>query len=555
MHRRFLAVALGALVLVYGAAVVGERAAFAGQVLPGVRLPGVKVAGLGQDSARHAIAAQARWLERRPLALVAAGRRERLHPGSVGLRVNDEATTRAVLAAGRDGNPLDQAVGPVRRRLDPVQVSWRLSYDARRLDRLLAGLAEDVDEAPRNGDLRFAGARVERVPPRPGILLDRAASRRLIAAALGDRPSGPLELPVRRTEPPVNQPDVNAAAAAAQRLLAAPPRVKAGTTTLTLPPERLATALRAQPRGSALVLAIDPGALRAAFGRPLAKLERPPRDARFALGPMVRIVPDRAGRVLDAEGVARQILSGRRPVTATFRQAQAEVTAARLRRLGIKEQVSTFTTPFPRGEPRVKNIQRAAAILQDRLIKPGEEFSLNQAIGPRTRRRGFVEAPIILEGEFETGVGGGVSQIATTFFNAIFRGGYKILEFQPHSYWISRYPKGVEATLSIPDPDLRFVNDTGAHILVRTKVRADSVTITLYGDNQGRRVEIETHLSNQRPAGVETVTDPEDVADPHDGFDVEFLRTVTQPGRKPIRERYFHRYDVGNARVLAGGRS
>jgi vancomycin resistance protein YoaR len=226
---------------------------------------------------------------------------------------------------------------------------------------------------------------------------------------------------------------------------------------------------------------------------------------------------------------------------------------AALARLGIREQVSTFTTPFPPGEPRVKNIQRAAAILQDRLIKPGEDFSLNQAIGPRTRRRGFVEAPVILEGEFETGVGGGVSQIGTTFFNTLFRGGYKVLEFQPHSYWISRYPKGVEATLSIPTPDVRFVNDTRAHILVKTKVSADSVTVTFYGDNQGRRVNIETRVSNVRPAGVETVSDPEDVAEPHDGFDVEFFRTVRQPGGKVTRERFFHRYEVGNRKVLANG--
>jgi vancomycin resistance protein YoaR len=555
-----LAAAVAVLVLSLLNAVVVERVLSGGEVLAGVRLDGVEVAGVDAREARRRIAAHARRLERVALELEAGGAVEGVRPRSMALRVDDTATARAVLAAGRTRNPLAQVASLARRRLGSVEVPWRVTYDAAGLDAVVARVAGKVDRPADNGGLRFEGTRVERVQPEAGVRLDRAEARRLVTAALTDR-RGRVRLPLRRAEPSVSPQAVEQAARGAERLLAEPIPVWVGQTTLTLTPEGLATALRAQslpplplprarPGGSTLALAIDPAALRAAFGQPLAALEQPPQDARLDLGPKVRIVRDQPGRILDAERVADQILAGHRPVVGGLRPARAEVTADELAGLGIREQVAAFTTPFPPGEPRVLNIRRAAEILQNQRIEPGEEFSLNQAIGPRTRQRGFVEAPIILRGEFEKGVGGGVSQIGTTFFNAVFRGGYKVLEFQPHTYWISRYPKGVEATLSTPKPDVRFVNDTRAHILVRTRVEAASVTITLYGDNEGRTVDLQVRTSNEKPAGVEQVTDPEDVAAPHDGFDVEFFRTIRQPGRPPVGQRYFHRYQVADAKVL-----
>ena len=96
------------------------------------------------------------------------------------------------------------------------------------------------------------------------------------------------------------------------------------------------------------------------------------------------------------------------------------------------------------------------------IVKPGETVSVNAVIGPRTSKNGFVPAPTIEEGEMVETVGGGISQFATTLYNALFYGGYDIIERQPHTYWFPRYPMGHEATLSYPKPDLIFRNDTEA---------------------------------------------------------------------------------------------
>ena len=109
----------------------------------------------------------------------------------------------------------------------------------------------------------------------------------------------------------------------------------------------------------------------------------------------------------------------------------------------IRELVSQFTTPHACCQPRVTNIQRAASILDGQIIPAGATFSLNTALGERTRARGFVSAPQIGEGGvLEDAVGGGVSQTATTVFNAAFFAGLKIVTHTPHEFWITRYPAG-----------------------------------------------------------------------------------------------------------------
>src|SRR5581483_3083796 len=122
------------------------------------------------------------------------------------------------------------------------------------------------------------------------------------------------------------------------------------------------------------------------------------------------------------------------------------------------------------------------------LIKPGETFSFNKTTGARTAAKGFLEAPVIVDGELTTGLGGGVCQVSTTVFNAAFEAGLPIVERVNHALYISHYPQGRDATVDYPDVDLKFRNDTGHWLLLRTFVGSSSLTVTLYGTPQHRRV-------------------------------------------------------------------
>lgn len=151
----------------------------------------------------------------------------------------------------------------------------------------------------------------------------------------------------------------------------------------------------------------------------------------------------------------------------------------------IREIVSEFTTMHrPDSEddpqPRVTNIQRFADLIRGAIIEPGATFSLNDHVGERTEDKGFVEAGVIYKGVFTEDVGGGVSQFATTFFNAAFFAGLDFLDYQSHSLYISRYPYGREATISWPYVDLVVQNNTPYRMLIWPTYTANSITVAIY---------------------------------------------------------------------------
>src|SRR5579859_2288395 len=156
--------------------------------------------------------------------------------------------------------------------------------------------------------------------------------------------------------------------------------------------------------------------------------------------------------------------------------------------MGVKELVSTYTTEFGGVPNRIHNVQVVSHLIDDTLIAPGATFSFNQTTGDRTAAKGFLEAPVIINGELQTGLGGGVCQVSTTVFNAAFEAGLPITARTNHALYISHYPQGRDATVNYPDVDLRFVNDTGHWLLLRTFVGSSSLTVSLYGTPTARKV-------------------------------------------------------------------
>jgi len=170
---------------------------------------------------------------------------------------------------------------------------------------------------------------------------------------------------------------------------------------------------------------------------------------------------------------------------------------AELESLGIIEEVSTFTTEHACCQNRVKNIQRFADLARGAIIRPGEDFSLNGHVGQRTIEKGFFEDGVIENGHFTKSVGGGISQFATTFFNAAFYAGIEYNTYQSHSVYISRYPRGREATISWRNPDLSVHNNTDYGILVWTSYTDTSITVTFYSTKHVDVVDLPIQVSSQ----------------------------------------------------------
>ena len=171
------------------------------------------------------------------------------------------------------------------------------------------------------------------------------------------------------------------------------------------------------------------------------------------------------------------------------------------------------------------NIGRASELINGTLVLPGETFSLNETVGERTAENGFVKGFIIGGGQFREDFGGGVSQVATTTFNAVFFAGLEDVEHKPHSFYISRYPAGREATVAWPTVDLKFRNDAETGVLMQYIHTPGEITVRFWGTkayDEIRSVSSERYTT--RPD--DEIEDSEECVDqaPVSGFDITVTR-------------------------------
>ena len=245
------------------------------------------------------------------------------------------------------------------------------------------------------------------------------------------------------------------------------------------------------------------------------RVARPPKDATFAVdGTHVSVVPSQPGLQLDALASTNALLKAairpqQRIATLSAVAAPAKFSTQQAKAMRITSVVSSYTTIYGGIPNRIHNVQLVAHLVDDKLIAPGSTFSFNGTTGERNAAKGFLEAPVIVNGEVTTGLGGGVCQVSTTVFNAAFEAGLRITSRTNHALYISHYPQGRDATVNYPDTDLKFVNDTGHWLLLRTFVGSDSLTVNLYGTPTGRKVTSTTApLASHGAPPVKKTVDP-----------------------------------------------
>ena len=494
MRRRLVLLALA----IVGAGVV-LGLVFAGSpttIADGVTVAGVDVGGLQVKDARALLERKAAALAAKPLVFVAGGQRFAIRPGELGVQSDWRA---AVDSAQRQGDGFGPLRGFKRLNVDffgagvtpsTTVLNGALQYE-------LDQIAAKVDRRPRDAALALHGLSVAVEPARTGVRLDRAAAAQLLVHDLAalSRPNGPVALPLLVARPRIGALALAPAAAQARVALSAPVTLSLGPTRWIVPRYRLAQLLEL-PAAGATALRIGGRAADTWFARLGTRVATPPRDATWSVdGPRVRLVPARPGVQLDAVRSAQAMLAAAlhrrirlrvaRLVVAT---APAQLTTAKARTMGIVDRVSSYTTYYGGVANRIHNVELVAHLVDDKLIAPGATFSFNKTTGDRNAAKGFLVAPVIVNGELTTGLGGGVCQVSTTVFNAAYEAGVRITDRTNHALYISHYPQGRDATVNYPDVDLKFVNDTGHWLLLRTLVGPSSLVVSLYGTPTHRKV-------------------------------------------------------------------
>jgi vancomycin resistance protein YoaR len=510
----------GKVVAALGATALGAAALSAGAVvvlgspeaLPGTTVAGTDVSGLDSAALRETVQRLASARTSGSLALRAGEISAQLPRDVAGVDV--DATVDAALDAGRSGGvagvlgPLLGAVGGQTGRA----VELVVRVDEATLEEELQALAATVDRAPQPGGIEVRGTTVNGRPPRPGRLLDRDTAADLVSDALRSGRQDPLAVPVTEPAAPTSAADVELVVLQARRALGGSYALIKGTDRLTVRPSEIAPLLRSPLLDGRLVLRVDLPGLSKLVERKAEDIERPASEAGFSVAGAPPVVdgkgdlswapqpaqvtptPGATGVAVDvAPATARLselIVAGERTLQRELPLVvvEPELTTAGAQAAGVRTLIGTFTTYFQAGQPRATNIRRIAEIVDGAYIPPGETFSLNGTAGRRTLGRGFVADGAIVDGELTDEVGGGVSQFATTLFNAAFFAGLPIPEHKPHSFYISRYPPGRESTVYFGSLDVKVRNDTRNGVLVTTSSTPGSVTVALYGDNGGRKV-------------------------------------------------------------------
>ena len=494
MRRRLLALALA--VVAAGVVLGFVFAGSAAKIADGVRVDGVDVGGLEAHDARTLLERKAAAVANTPILFVASGHRFPIRAVELGVQADWGA---AIADARRQGDGFVPLRGFKRLGVQVFGADVAPPIDALSgaLAYKLELIAKVVDRAPRDARLVRDGFDARVVPAQPGVELERAAAEQAIVHALASlhRTATEIALPIRRTPPHVRALALRRAAVQARTVLSAPVTLELGPTRWIVRPSRLAELLEL-PTGGGTKLTIGGPAALAWLTKLASRVGSPAKDATFAVdGPRVRLVPSKPGMQLDAVRTADAILAAAEHVRPQFRIAHlvteseaAKVTTAKARTMGIVGLVSGFTTEFGGVPNRIHNVETVSHLIDDTLIAPDATFSFNKTTGERTAAKGFLIAPVIINGELTTGLGGGICQVSTTVFNAAFDAGLNITARTNHALYISHYPTGRDATVNYPDVDLKFVNDTGHWLLLRTFVNSYSLTVNLYGTPTGRKV-------------------------------------------------------------------
>ncbi len=509
--------ALGLLVVVVAVLYVGAYVLVGPGIARGTTVLGVAIGGRSPAAATRVLERELADESRAPIPVRIGDVDSTVAPRRAGLSLDAAATVDA--ARTRSWNPVDLVVALI----GGAGVAPVAAVDRAALGAEVARLADTVDREPVDGAVELSKSEVVRVEAKEGITLDRPRTMdRLRAAYLTPRhlrgaDGKRVRLPAKVVEPAVKAAEVERAVTeiAEPAVSAAVPLTVEGTTA-AIQPEAIAQALSfTADADGVLQPKLNGRRLHAAVADELAEVEQPGQDATFDVSSgSPQLVPAKQGKAVRPATLAAAVLpaltltGSDRAVTVPLEVSAPDVTTATARGLGVRELVASFTTYYPSDfAPRLTNIHRAADLLNRTLVLPGEEFSFNGTVGERTEARGFAAGIIINNGKLEVDFGGGVSQLVTTTFNAFYFAGLDFVEYHPHSFYISRYPEGREATVAWGSKDLRVKNDDDEHaVFVTTSYTNGSVTVRVWGTDRYRIESVKSGRTDFR--SFRTVYDP-----------------------------------------------
>ncbi|GAA2515402.1 VanW family protein [Rarobacter incanus] len=454
------------VVLVLGAAYVGAQFALSDRVPAGTKVSGVEIGGQTLAQARASLTSALTDDAATPVIVTAGKKQATLDPATAGLRIDVDATTANL--AGFSLNParlIAHIFGSKEMNVD-TKIDGSALYSA------LEALEPTLTTEATNGAITVVDGKPVATDAQSGTAVDLTKAQQSVADSWM-RTKDAISLPTKEVAPAITQQTVDAAMQSANTIVSGAVWVDAAGQKVEIPQDVVAGALSYTADGSELKPALDATAIKKAIVSRTKDLEKKAKNASFTFNKKnkPKIKAGTTGKSLDGATAAQAVLAAAltddRSGTVELTQTDPEVTADDLAELGIKEVVAEFSTPLTSEPIRTKNIANAGKRLTGTLVKPGETFSLEKAVGPVTAAGGYVEAGVVVNGFHSQGMGGGLSQVATTTYNVGFFAGMVDVEHRPHTEWFSRYPMGREATIYTGTLDMKWRNESPYGVLLR----------------------------------------------------------------------------------------
>jgi len=405
--------------------------------------------------------------------------------GELGLSIDTDATAEEVQRLGRSDPLPTRPVRWLRAMFNGRSADVVLRVDVEQLSATLIELEGEHRTTPVEPTLTVNEEAVALVPGSPGTEVTVNDVVTALPRSLGDI-GEPIEIEVGQTvtEPAMSDQSVQAVVDQANSVTGGTVTLDAGGKKIEVDGKafRPAFGLAVEGNTPRLTMQAEPVA---AILQEKAPTDRNPTGVRFDIvGGVPTPVGGEDAQVCCGEDAPQRIveglLAGQTEIALPTRPVTAQQGRDWAAGLGVKEIIGSFTTNHKCCESRVTNIHQISDLTRGILIPPGGTFSVNDTVGRRTTEKGFVEGGVIQDGEFSTDIGGGVSQYATTLFNAAFFGGLDIPAYKAHSKYISRYPFGREATLAYPSVDLKIRNETPFGVVIWPTYTNTSITVDLW---------------------------------------------------------------------------
>ncbi len=526
-----------------------------GEVARNVRLAGVEIGGLTEDQLAGRVGEVAADFASTPVELAVGDATYETTAGEIGLMVDEDATATSALEA-RDSSffparPVAWALSLVSDHQAPLQ----LRVNAGQVASKVVELEGDDRTPPTEPTVDLVDGAFTVVPGVDGVGIDPdEVAHRLPGAAEAAVADDASVIRLALTTGPIaplgSLDEAREAASDAEELVSEPVEIRTASGAREISSDQLRSWVRlaSNPEDGTVAVTFDANAAASGLRRAFGDVEGHPVNASFTLEGGVPVIrPDQPGKVCCGGDAAPTILAalqaGNRSVELPLVDGPAPFTVEDAQAYGIKEPVGGsfawrsgapttaapgFTTYHDAVGARVINIHRMADLVRGAVVAPGASWSINGHVGERTAEKGFVGAGAIRDGKHVTEIGGGVSQFATTMFNAVYFAGLQIDASQAHSEYFDRYPLGREATMGFPAPDLAFTNNTPFGIMIWTSYTDTSLTITLYSTPHATGEQ--TAITEGRSGNCRIVTTTRTVTYPDGKTTTDKFRATYRPG-------------------------